>query len=185
MSDSISANRVEAPAEIVDHDQLIRVENGLLVVPSGCVLPPFCVKTNSPVTEQDMVSKDLTWCSPWIGLLFFISGPLLIIIYFVARKQCSITFGLSSEIRKRNSRRGFAKFAAMVAFLVATVGIATIDSNHWIISAAFPVTFLLFLVSVVALFVGNSPLSIVKHRNGMFWIKGLRPELIAQLPLEA
>lgn len=184
MAESVSSHRVLAPEGIVDRDQLIRVENGLLVVPSGCILPAICIKTNTPVTEQDMIRRELTWCSPWVGLLFLVSGPLLILIYFVARKRCSITYGLSPEIRKRISTRSWAKFLAMCSFLIATVVIATIDSNHWIIAAALPATFLLFLFFVVALFVGNSPLRVVKHRNGMFWIKGLQSDCLARLPLE-
>jgi hypothetical protein len=39
----------------------------------------------------------------------------------------------------------------------------------------------LFLVAVVALFVGNSPLSVVKYREGMFWIRGCSGEFLASV----
>jgi hypothetical protein len=185
MSDESLPPRALPPADITNPDQLIRIENGLLVVPSGCILPQICAKTNLPVTEQDMICRQLTWCSPWIGLLFFVSGPLLILVYFVARKRCSITFGLSPEIRRRNSQRTLVKFLAMFGLLIATVSLATVNSAQWIVAALCLTTFVLFLISVIALFVGNSPLSVVRHRNGMFWIKGFQHEYMAQLPLEA
>jgi hypothetical protein len=43
------------------------------------------VKTNQPVSEDDLVCRDLRWCSPWILLLILLSGLLLILVYFLAR----------------------------------------------------------------------------------------------------
>ncbi len=77
------AGPVAAPG--AGHGSVPRVDGNCLVVASRTVLPPVCVKTNQPVSEDDLVCRDLRWCSPWILLLILLSGLLLILVYFLAR----------------------------------------------------------------------------------------------------
>jgi hypothetical protein len=73
---------------------LPRVDGKCLVVASGTVLPPVCVKTNQPVSEGDLVRKQFDWCSPWVALLLLVNVLVLLIVYFIVHKKCSLTFGL-------------------------------------------------------------------------------------------
>lgn len=149
------------------------VEGDRLVVYSGVVLPAICVKTNQPVQSENVQKEVLTWCTPWIGLLFLISGPLLILVYFVFRKQCEITYGLHPEIRQRQLKRRRKKVVVAVALFLLLPFFAASD-NNMIIAIAF----LAFLASVVAIFLGGANLRITKSSNGRFWVKGCSLEFL-------
>ncbi len=91
------APTVDASAEL--STAKVRVEGKCLVVTSGAVLPPFCVKTNTAVQQQDYQQRRLSWCPTIVGLLILLSGLMLILIYFIVRKRCTITFGLSPALQ--------------------------------------------------------------------------------------
>ena len=152
-----------------------RVEDRL-VVTSPATLPPFCVKTNAPVESADMQRRRLSWCSPFLGLLILISGLLLIVLYFVLRKHCTLTFGLSPAVRNRyRNRRIFKGVAAIVLFFSLPVASA-FDST-----AVIATVLVLFLVAFISLFIGNSPLTVLKHRNGEFWISGCSRDFLSRV----
>ena len=153
---------------------LPRVDGDYLVVASGTVLPPVCVKTNQPVSQRDLVRKQFDWCSPWVALLLLVNLLVLLIVYFIVRKKCSLTFGLAPRIRRGYRTRMLVKIAIVIALLFAIPLSAALDS-----SVAIAISVVLFLVGVVSLFIGNSPLRVAKHREGMFWIKGFSPEYLA------
>jgi len=154
----------------------VRVDGKSLVVTSGAVLPPFCVKTNTAVQQPDVQQRRLSWCPPIVGLLILLSGLLLILVYFIARKQCMITFGLSPAIRKKYRNRRIFKIIAVIVLFFALPFTAAIDSTAVIVTV-----FILFLVAVISLFIGNSPLAITKHRKGEFWISGCSKEFLAHI----
>jgi uncharacterized protein YneF (UPF0154 family) len=153
---------------------LPRAEGDFLVVASGTVLPPLCVKTNQPVSQRDLVRKQFDWCSPWVALLILVNLLVLIIVYFIVRKRCSLTFGLAPQVRKAYRRRMLVKIAAVIALFFAIPFSAALDSN-----IAIVIVVVLLLAGIVALFIGNSPLRVTKYREGMFWIKGFSPEYLA------
>jgi hypothetical protein len=47
------------------------------------------------------------------------------------------------------------------------------------------IVLVLFLIAVVSLFFGNSPLRVVKYRNGVFWIQGFSEEFLANIKLRS
>jgi hypothetical protein len=153
-----------------------RVEGKCLVVTSGAVLPPFCVKTNTAVQQQDVQQRRLSWCPPIVGLLILMSGLLLILVYFIVRKQCMITFGLSPAVRKKYRNRRIFKIIAVIVLFFALPFTAAIDSTAVIVTV-----FILFLVAVISLFIGNSPLAITNHRKGEFWISGCSKEFLSHV----
>lgn len=182
MSDEQYQNHVEPPAEIVDPDQLIRVEDGLLVLPTGCVLPPICVVTNQPVSDRYMIKAELNWCSPWIFLVYVFLGPLfLLYFYFTAREQCTLTYGLSPRLYWRIILRRIFSALFAILLLVATVFLAAANFSAWL----FVPSGILFVAALMLAVTSSSPLSVVKCRNSKYWIKGFRPDYLAQLPLEA
>lgn len=153
-----------------------RVEGNKLVVRPGAVLPPFCVKTNEPVGPEDVKSKNYTWCTPLVALLFLVSGLIAIIVYFIIRKHCTITFGLSPEKRKMYRHRIIFKSIATVALFCA-IPIAAANDNAPLIATVV----ILFIIALISLLVGNSPLTISSHRNGEFWVGGCSKEFLARL----
>ena len=154
----------------------VRVEGKRLVVTSGAVLPPFCVKTNTAVQQQDIRQRHLSWCPPILGLLFLLSGLLLILIYFIVRKRCLITFGVSPAMRKKTRNRRIVRIIATIVLFIALPYTATIDNPAVTIAVVA-----LLLVAVVSVFIGNSPLAITKHRKGEFWISGCSKEFLAHV----
>jgi len=153
----------------------IRVEGKHLIVRSDAVLPQFCVKTNEAVQQEDILQRRLSWCPPIVGLLILLSGLILIIVYFIIRKRCRITFGLSPAIRRKNRNRRIFKIGSAIILFFALPFAAAIDSTLIIVMA-----FVLFLVSIVLIFVGNSPLTITKHNKGEFWIFGCSKEFLSR-----
>lgn len=153
------------------------VDGKHLVVRSGAVLPEICPKTNQPVFQQDIVRRQLTWCSPFVLLLALLGGALpLIIVYFVIRKQCDITYGLAPEVRRRTRNRRIVTVLVAVVLFCSLPFAAAIDSTPLII-----VVVVLFFVAVISLFVGNSPLTIKKHCKGDFWIAGCSSDFLARI----
>jgi hypothetical protein len=147
--------------------------------PSGATLPRICLKTNQPVSDEDMIQTELTWCSPWVGLLILVSGLLLIFVYFFVRKKCAITYGLHPSLRLKYRRRSRVKIIAAIIFVLALPLIIAFDST----SSLIFIVLVLFIASVVAIFLGNSPLTVVHHRRGMFWVKGFSKAYFQSLEL--
>ena len=152
------------------------VDGKYLVVPSRTVLPPVCVRTNQPVPEDDMLSKTFDWCSPWVALLILLNVLVLIVVYFIVRKKCTLKFGLHSSIRKRYRKRVLIKSVVAIVLFIAIPFSAAGDV------AALPIMLLvLFIAAIVSFFIGRSPLGVAKYRDGMFWIKGCSPEFLANI----
>ena len=174
----------ESVAEVApDDDYGIRVDGNLLVLPSGCTLPPLCIKTNQPVTERDMIFANLCWRPNSIAAWWFL-GPLpLIIAYMVGSQQCAITYGIAPSVYRRRVLLVLGKILLSIALLAATIFLAVSESTNRHIGPAITVLFVLFLISVVAIFFGNAPIRVVRHENQLFWIKGISQEYLNSLEL--
>ncbi len=168
---------------ITEEENSVRVDGDALVLPSGCTMPMVCVKTNRPVTEKDMVFTNLYWCPLWVAGLVLLSGCLLIIVYFLVRKECAITFGLDPNIRAKKVIATIVKIVLAIAMLGTSIALAISDSVHWIIEPLSFTAFALFLIFVALVFLGNSPLRAVNYHDGMFWVKGFSPDYLRELQL--
>jgi hypothetical protein len=156
------------------------VEGNELVVRDGIKLPAVCVKTNQPVSIEDLTKEEFTWCSPWIALLFAVSGPLLIIAYFLVRKRCSMTYGLHPDFRARRRRRMTLKVMVAASLFIALLFLPALNND-----AVIAIAVIVLIISIIAIFVGNAPLRITKHSEGRFWIRGFSPEYLATLSTAA
>ncbi|MFZ5828898.1 MAG: hypothetical protein ACOY3P_02375, partial [Planctomycetota bacterium] len=137
------------------------VDGKCLVLASGTVLPPICVKTNQPISDGDMVRKRFDWCPPWI-VVFVVLGPIpLILAYFLARKKIRLTYGLKREFRLKRRRLVLVKVLVMIGFLV---GIPLSVLSEW---EVVPIVFaVVFVAALIAVFIGNSTLTLVSYRQG-------------------
>ncbi len=159
----------------------VRVDGDTLVVPSGCTLPPYCIKTNQPVSERDMIFTNLYWRPNSIGV-WWILGPLpLLIAYMAGGEQCAITYGMAPPIYWRRVYRVLIKILVTIALFAATLFFAVSESRNRLIGLAMVASFILFLISFVAIFFGNSAMRVVRHENQLFWIKGISQEYLDSL----
>jgi hypothetical protein len=107
----------------------------------------------------------------------------LIIAYAAGGELCAITYGLSPRIYYRNVLTTVAKIVISIALLAATIILAIMESTNRLIGSAVVVVFILFLISVIVIFIGNSPLRVVRYQDGTFWIKGFSKEYLDNLEL--
>ena len=174
LADPLSPARAASPSAAPTP----RAEGNLLIIRDGDVLPRRCVKTNQPVSVVEVRTKEFTWCSPLVGLLILLSGPLLIIVYFLARKRFYLTFGLSDDVRRRYRNIYIAKVAAAVVLFFA-MPFSAVAGN------VLPVVIMiLFLLAILSLFIGNSPLAATNYRNGEYSIVGCSKDFLATLQFD-
>ena len=67
------------------------IDGKLLVVRTGSVLPPLCVKTGAKVAKGEYSKRRLKWTQETRGRKL-----VMIISYFTSRQNCELTFGLST-----------------------------------------------------------------------------------------
>lgn len=164
-----------------------------LVVSANTVLPSICIKTNQPVSQADMIRGEFYWCSPWVAILA-LGGPLVIPAFFLLRKRITITYGLTPELRRKWRIWRIAKIGMIgITFVTPVLALAVIfaiGSLAWpvgpgligaLMIVALDVSFIALLVSI---FIGNPPLTAVKHRHGLFWVKGCSAAYLARMEAE-
>jgi hypothetical protein len=180
----VSSNKYqpsEAASDIAASDDMrVRVDGDSLVLPSGCTLPPYCIKTNQPVSERDMILTNLIWRSAAKDEFRYLVGFRLM-EYLVGSDQCQITYGLTPKLYRRRVYRFLIKILMTIALFAATLFFAVSESRNRLIGPAMFVTFGLFTGSFVSIFLGNSLLQVVRKENEMFWVKGFSQEYLDSL----
>jgi hypothetical protein len=157
-------------------DRSLFVDGELLVVPHLSRLPPICVRTARPVTDDDMIRQIFYWAPAAAGFLLLAAVPGWI-AYFAMRKRCTITYAMHRSVRNKYRMWFVNKFLAMLALLVSIPLAITYTSSAWVIT--FVIT--AFFVSLIALALGNRPIRVKKHMNGKFWFAGCSPEYLAMV----
>jgi hypothetical protein len=151
------------------------VDGNRLVVRTGAVLPPRCVKTNEPVHEPQ-VTKTLQWCTPLVYLTILINVVVLLIVYFIVRKQCQITYSIGAAARARKTRNVLISTAVFVGSVLLCI---FLFANDWIgVGLLFVV---IAFAGLIAIAFSARDLAAIKHKDGQFWIKGCGPEFLASL----
>jgi hypothetical protein len=174
-------------------ESALRVDGRYLVVPTETVLPPVCIRTNRTVSEADMVRVSLFWCSPWVAILA-LGGLLVIPALFLQGRRFTVTCGMIPSVRRLYRIGRICKTAAVIGCFVTLlltgavfVGMfvfypsAVLDIGPAVIGKG--VMFVLAVGSgsgFVSLLIGNWPLSLAKHRQGMFWVDGCSEEYLAR-----
>ena len=156
--------------------QFPEADGKALVVVSGTSLPHRCVKSNLPVSDREMVRKELYWCNPLYLLLIFAGVLIAIIVYYLCRKKCTLIYGLHQSVRRKYQIRLLVKVAVTIALFLAMLFSTTTNSGPLIASLIIA-----FFVSLIVTALGNSPISIKNHVDGRFWIKGCSKEFLVSL----
>ena len=76
------------------------IENSLLVVRSGEVLPFYCVRTGEPVSPEQMERRILHWCPMWVFVLMFVAPFIGFVLYAILRQKCFIKYGMSKGAKR-------------------------------------------------------------------------------------
>lgn len=202
LSDAMDTNPYESPQTDCSapenwQDSALRVEGKHLVILTGTVLPPVCVKTNRPVSEADMVRVTLYWCSAWVAVLA-LGGPLVIPALFLLGRRFTVTCGMIPSVRRLYRLGRICRTAAAIGCFgtllftgAVFVGMlvfypsAVLDIGPAVIGKG--VVFVLAVGSgsgLVAFLVGNWPLSLAKCSRGMFWVEGCSEEYLARFEAE-
>lgn len=176
-SNPYQAPQSDAPGELRPgtEESLAAVKGKFLVVPSGAVLPLRCVRTNLPVTEADMVRKTFYWCSPIWMLAFPFLGILVVLIYFVARKKCVVTYGLHPSERDKFRTKILFKTLGVLGMIAAAISMMVLAPPN---GPYLVLGLILILVAICAGLLGNQILSIEDHRKGLFRFKGCSPTFL-------
>jgi hypothetical protein len=170
----MSVNPYETPSDVSQQlPTTPRADGKFLIVRSEDVFPLYCVKTAFPISQQDLQRRRLTWCSPWVLLVALLSGPLLILVYLLVRKNCVLQVGLSSELQRSYRKWRIITILAVVLLFLALPVAAVTDSP--VVIGAIVVS---FFIALFSLFIGNSPIAVCKFHRGEFWISGCSPEFL-------
>lgn len=151
-------------------------EGKLLIVRNGTVLPPRCVKTNEPITNDQYKRATLVYCPPIVFLFLFCGGLIpLLIAYLVMRKRCHLSYGLTPEISSRYFR--FNSICILVGFASLFGCVFAAINEQGLVAAVSMFTFLITLICALA---GKNILTAVNHKDDYFKIKGCCPDFIEQ-----
>ena len=172
-----SAPRVNDAPPALPTSSLYYRQDNLLVIRDGAVLPPRCIHTNRPVGPQDWTKRvKITWTPPWVWVLIVIHLLIAVIVALCINKKAHLTYSLSREARGRLiKRRGIA----LLIFFVGVAGvIASLISLQGNLSGGLAIlSGVIALVALIVLVITNA-VSVKKHADGWFSIKGCSPEFL-------
>lgn len=185
MEDSQIQNPYSAPATtdappVVPTDALYYREGDFLMIRDGAVLPARCIKTNLPAEPKDWTKQvQLTWTPPWIYIFLpFAVLPVLIIAAIIS-KRAKLTYTLCREERSRVMKR--KTFATLGIF----AGIGTIFACFFAVngntSAILAIIGVVLMIGSLVVIAVTNAITVRKHRDGWFTIKGCRPEFLNSL----
>lgn len=156
-----------------------RVDGKYLVVADGASLPHRCIKTNQPVDSDDMQTVTVSYCSPVMALLIFLSAFLLLIVFLLARRRIYVNVGLTKEVRQKLRRGKIANTVVAIVIFLALPFSGAMGSDVMMLVALG-----LFIASVVYLIFGHRTVAAAKYRNGEYWLTGVSREFLAELATE-
>jgi hypothetical protein len=152
--------------------RFMRVDGKSLVVKSPAELPPRCIKTNEPVDAQ-AITKTIHYAPPWVYVLFLIHILIGLLVYVLVRKACRITYYMTEDQRSKYWYRGLATWLILLGgFAMIFVALARQSPMLGVLSG------LLILGGLVYAAIATNSVSIAKHRDGEFWIRGCGPDFL-------
>lgn len=163
------------------------VDGKHLVVSDRTTLPGYCVKTGLSQQEVEgrTVVKTVSWVSPAIYFLLLLNILVLVVVYFIVRKQCRVTYFISHDARRavvRNQMIGLGIFVLGIASFIGSLVMADSGSMSEDMAVVLAISSVVIgLAGLVMTALYQSPISIKKHRDGQFWLGGLSPAFIDRI----
>jgi hypothetical protein len=171
--------RENVPLPIADGSTIARSDGKRIIVPTtNPVLPLRCVKTNQPVSPDEVKKKTLYWCPPWAIIFVLLNLIIFFIIYLIVRKKVVVMIPLSREGRRKVNKHAFISAGIALAG-VAMIVMAAVDAKY----------IMLILVGILtilgALIYGGRKgtlLRIAKYNSVEVAFAGASREFLASLP---
>lgn len=161
----------------------IAIEKDAIVANDVLVLPDRCIKTNATGDHLKRVTKKIYYVSPLVYLGLLVNILVVIILYLVLRKKCTVTYTINKGVEAKNSIISILSLLGFIVGLAGTaIGLGSMDTMElWHVIAGGG-----FVILVLSL-VGNyhsMPLRAARHERGVFRLKGCSPEFLDQLQAE-
>lgn len=149
------------------------VEEDLIVSEGPVILPDSCVRCGAPAEHGKRTETTLAWAPPWVVLLIFCNLLILLIVYFVVRKQVFVGYSQCRDCRNRQLvwiRTAIIAWIGVIAFVALTI---SMEDPAPAIGAGIA-----FLVAIVGSVKGAGPVQVKKFENPDFLLKGFSLEFI-------
>ena len=101
-------------------------EGDILVVPTGCTLPPKCMKCNAPV-DGAFLKKTFRWHTPWLYVLVFFGLILYMIVALIVQKKSRMEIPLCPKHRSWRTRMHIVGSILLVAWIPALLLLNGLD----------------------------------------------------------
>jgi len=123
-------------------------EGGILIVPRGALLPPFCIKCGIP-TQTEPTKKTFKWHPPWIIVFIFLGLLPFFIAAAVTTKKLDIALTLCVAHQKRRKTLLFVGLALLVLCIPVGISIGRVSPEDvgWYLLAGL----ILFITALVVL----------------------------------
>lgn len=157
----------------------IRIDGDLVVVGKPASLPNICVISGE---TEDLIpySRTLTYVSPVVIVVFFLSRLIGLIMYLMMRKQTPTTFFLARSVRSSMRWKIFYGLLCLAGAMAVLIGILSASQQvaPWLI--AIPI--ILFIVGLIFVVKGTNVLSVKKFAApDEFGIRGCKAPFFATL----
>jgi len=160
----------------------VDVHRGSLHGFSYVVLPEICIKSGLPLSAasepKTRITRKVYFCPPWAYLGVLVNILLYILLYFVFRKPCEVTYSIAlSERRKLVRRKIFGYLGLFGGIFAVGIGASLLEQPQgWAI--LIPGAGLI-IWSFVLLFRSNA-LRATGRQNQEFVIHGIPRKVIGQ-----
>jgi hypothetical protein len=155
-----------------------RTDGRDLIVPvRHARLPLRCIKTNQPVSAQEVRRLTLEWIPPavWLGLL---ATPVVFLaLYFLFRRIVRVDVPLSAK--GAALVRGHRWMA--IALLASAVALLVLGWSFHLAALLFLAT-VVTVVAVITILVGSGALRLIRVEGEEVWLRGASRAFLAALP---
>jgi len=155
-------------------------DGDILVVPTGCTLPPNCIKCNTAV-DGKFLKKTFRWHTPWLYALVFFGLILYIIVSLIVQKKSRIEIPLCPKHRSWRTKMHIIGSSLLVAWIPVLLLLNSLDVDGG--TTALMCIAIAFSGFVVLGIVGMSiaPIYIDEMRTEL---KGAGEEFLSSLPMK-
>lgn len=153
-------------------------EGDLLYTDRHAVLPAVCAKCGSH-DDVEHVRLKAQWAPIWVRLSILASPLIMLILWFIFKKDCDIQVGLCPTHRSQRNLGRMVGFGGLIAGAVGIFGgMFTIEFLDELALLGILGGFVLLLVGVVVLAVMAMPLRLKKVTDEHAIFKGAHPALL-------
>jgi hypothetical protein len=152
----------------------------LLVMHRDAILPKVCIKSGQPATEY--LIRKLTWHHPALFIVLFMSPLIYIIVALLLNKRARIEVRVSDAVfarRRRDMLIGWIAVLASIAVIVMAFANLENDSGALLLVIGFT----LFFAGAIYGLLRARLVSADRIDGDYIWLKGVHPDLLAELPL--